>query len=452
MAFDRSKFKAAKLESNKQVADQAESTLRQSLGGTRGDYHKIDEGTNYFRIMPPHSPEDPSWQPKVVTWLEVLIEETDADKNPTGKTERRGRPIFDSRVHGGTAKDIIDQYILFVKKKVYEEEQDQESAKKRLFPIFGYRDGKGTWHSGILPSSSFVAYATKGEISAGNLGRLELYKADKDKIEELNIDEGSDDPILTDSFSDPDEGVELVIILSKNDKNKYEKVLKKREPNLKGLKGQEKLAGLEAFEESQRVPDEVLKKLSEMDSLKSMFKDAYKRHDYERSVEALQYLDEKHGFGVFQIDEFLDVVEEIDKYFPEEAAETVEEAPAKEKPKTTRTVAAAAKAQPELFPEEEASDDLELIPSDIDEMTRKELKEVITLKGLKIRVTSNVTDETLRDQVLEALWPSEEDLVPEEGELPLEKVEDLPVTNRTEEAPLSLKERLALKRNQEKTK
>lgn len=415
MTFDRSKFKAAKLEANKAVAEQAESTLKQNLGGKRGDYHKIDEGVNYFRIMPPHSPEDPSWQPKVVTWLEVLIDETDGDGNLTGKKVRKGRPIFDSRIHGGTPKDIIDQYIFFVKKKVYEEEQDQESAKKKLFPIFGYRDSKGAWHPGILPNSSYVCYATKNGITPDNLGRLELYKGEKDKVEELNIDEGSDEPILTDAFSDPDEGVELVVILQKNEKGKNEKVFKKREPNLKGFKGSDKLKALEEFEESQVVPDSVLKKLSEMDSLKEMFKGAYKRSDFEKALEALQFLDEKHEFGVFQMDEFLDVVEEIDGYYSEDAEES-----------TTTS-------------EEESSEELTL--ADIDEMTRGELKTLILEKELPIRVTSAISDEVLREKVCEALWPQSEEEVEDnsqedseaEGdqELPLEDTENLPIVNQT---------------------
>jgi hypothetical protein len=381
--------------------------------------------------MPPHSPEQPSWQPKVVTWLEVLIEEKDGDGNPTGKKERKGRPVFDSRIHGGTPKDIIDQYILFVKKKVYEEEQDQESAKKKLYPIFGYRDGKQAWHPGILPNSSYVCYATKGGIKPENLGRLEVYKADKDKIEELNIDEGSDDPIMTDSFSDPDEGVELLIILQKNEKGKYERILKKKEPSLKGLKGQDKLRALEEFEESQVVPSPVLEHLSEMDSLDSMFKNTYKRSDYERALEALQFLDEKHGFGVFQLDEFLDVVEEIDGYYNDEEPEKTET----DKPSAGNAVA-------------DDEEPVELTPSDIDEMTRKELKELITERGLGIRVTTAISDETLKEMVMESLWPEEEPgnepELEEDEKLPLEKTEDLPIENSSK---MSLKERLAAKRD-----
>jgi len=440
MAFDRSKFKAAKLEANKAVAAEAEGTLRQNVGGTkRGDYHKIEEGTNYFRVMPPHSDEDPSWQPKVVTWLEVLVDELDGDRNPTGKKERKGRPIFDSRIHGGTPKDIIDQYIFHVKKKVYEEEQDQDSAKKRLFPIFGYRDNKQTWHPGILPNSSFVCYATKNGIKSENLGRLEIYKADKDKVEELNIDEGSDDPILTDSFSDPDEGVELVIILQKNEKNKYERILKKREPSLKGLKGTDKLKALEEFEESQKVPDDVLETLSEMDSLKDMFKGAYKRSDYERALEGLQYLDQKHNFGVFELDEFLDIVEEIDGYYSEDA-----EVSDKKEEKDSKVSETTTTSEDENFGE--------LAPSDIDEMTRKELKELISEKGLKIRVTSAITDEVLKEMVLEVLWPEEDELETEETKaevLPEETEENLPIVNSSDKSKKSLKERLAEKRGQE---
>lgn len=385
MTFDRSKFKAAKTENNKAAEQTMKNTMRSSTPTKRGDYHSLDEGFNYFRIMPPHDAEnEPSWQPKVVYWLQVLVDELDSEGNPTSKKERKSRPIFDSRVHGGTLKDIVDEYINFTRKAIYDSTPNKDDAKKRLSPIMGYRDSKQVWHSGITASSSFVCYATKNGIIPDNLGRLEVYSSDKDKIEELNIDENSSEPIMTDNFSDPEDGVELVIQLAKNDKNKYERTFKKREASIKGKRGKELTDAIEQFQESQRVPDDVLESLLEMTSLAKMFKGAYKRSDFERALEALQYFDEQNNYNSFQNDEFLDIVEEIDGYYsesdPDENSSTVDD--------STQTPK-------------------ELTELDILDSTREELKSIIEQRGLKIRVTASITTDALREAVIEALFPVE---------------------------------------------
>jgi hypothetical protein len=43
---------------------------------------------------------------KMVPCLKAYTE----DGKPTGKKEIKDRPVFNSRVHGGTEKDIVDEY------------------------------------------------------------------------------------------------------------------------------------------------------------------------------------------------------------------------------------------------------------------------------------------------------------------------------------------------------
>ena len=59
MAFDRSKFTAPKLETNKKVSDDVNKTMRVN-NSNRGDYLTIDEGVNVFRLFPPHNPDEPT--------------------------------------------------------------------------------------------------------------------------------------------------------------------------------------------------------------------------------------------------------------------------------------------------------------------------------------------------------------------------------------------------------
>ena len=218
MAYNRERFKAARVEANQKVTKELNNLYKSE--SSRGDYHTIDEGYNYFRMMPPHpddGPDAPSLQPKAVYWLECKVEEKDSEGKGKGTYVWSRRPIFDSRIHGGTEMDIVDKYIEFTRRKVYEEIQDKEEARKKLSPLLGWRSKDGKWNQGILISSSYVCYATKGEIKPENLGRLELWDSDKKELEKLNIVEESDEPIQTDLFSDPDEGSQFIIKKIKQD-------------------------------------------------------------------------------------------------------------------------------------------------------------------------------------------------------------------------------------------
>ena len=161
MAYNRERFKAARVEANQKVTKELNSLNRSE--SSRGDYHTIDEGYNYFRMMPPHpddGPDAPSLQPKAVYWLECKVEEKDSEGKGKGTYVWSRRPIFDSRIHGGTEMDIVDKYIEFTRRKVYEEIQDKEEARKKLSPLLGWRSKDGKWNQGILISSSYVCYAT----------------------------------------------------------------------------------------------------------------------------------------------------------------------------------------------------------------------------------------------------------------------------------------------------
>jgi len=394
MSFNRARYKAAKLEANKAVSKEFDIFKMNKL--ERGDYHTIEMGANVFRILPPHNENEPSFQPKAIYWLWALVDEKDKDGKPTGKKIRPKKadgtdarsPIFDSRIHGGTEKDIVDEFIKFARKLAWENYQDKEQRTKVLYPIIGYRSKDQKWHPGILISQSYVCYATKDEIVPKNIGRLELFKADKEKLEELNIAEDSDEPITTDIFSDPDDGRQFVITLKTGDDGKTVRVVSVvKEPSTKGLKGKERDAVLDEFYEGQIVSDEVLEQLDKMQPLSEMFKGAYKRSDFEKALEALEYLDNtKLKFDIFSNDEWLDIVEEIDSYYPEE--------------------------------DKKGNDDEDDEGVDIDDMTRSELKEYIIENKLDIRVKQSWSEDQIRSAIRDKMGEivEEEDYDDEEEE------------------------------------
>lgn len=429
MAFDRSKFKAARVEVNKQVSQEVEKKLEIN-SSRRGDYLTIDEGLNFFRMMPPHNEDEPSMQPKAVYWLLCRVPKTDSTGKPIeGEYAWARRPIFDSRIHGGTEKDIVDEYIKFTKKRIFEDNQDKESARKLLAPINGWMGKDGKWNQGILVSTSYVCYATKGEIVPENLGRLELYETDKRNLEKLNIDEESGDIIQTDIFSDPDEGSQFILNRTKNEKGKFINLISKKvfipKPGIRDYN-----AAVKEFLESQRVPDSVLEKLSTMEPLSKQFKGAYKRSDFEKALEALRKFDEDNGYHTFENDEFLDTVQEIDGYYPDEEPSGTDDLPFKET-------------------ESESNDSADLF-----NMTRAELKSYIKENNLPIKVLASMTDDVIRDMILNLNSDSEEQEKEEEvSNKPT--IDPLPFDNEDKKeeeksAAARLRSRLAAVRNKGK--
>lgn len=398
MAFDRSKFVAPKLETNKKVTDEVNKTMKVN-NSNRGDYLSIDEGANIFRLFPPHNPDEPTFQPKVVYWMECRVPKTDAEGNPIeNEFEWKRRPIFDSRIHGGTPKDIIDEYIKFTKDFIFQN-NETEDAKKLVAPINGWRDKSGKWNPGLLPSTSFVAYATKGDITIANLGRLELFQSVKDELEKLNVDEKSGEIISTDIWSGPDDGIQFILTHRKNDKGKWEDTIQKRQfvPKDKKNIAQE----WEEFAQSQVIPDDVLEHWSKMEPLSSQFKNTYKRSDFERAVEALQKFDQEHSYHTFENDEFLEILKEIDAYYPEDEEQEENNYQAE--------------------PEKKALD--------YSELSREELKKIIVENNLPIKVFRSTSTEDLAKRVEEAMLAKSQPEAEDDDE------EDMPGSGNEPEAP-----------------
>lgn len=383
MAFDRSKFQAPKLEVNRRASEEVDKTMKVN-NSTRGDYLTIEEGINLFRLFPPHNLNEPSFQPKVVYWLECRVPKVDSNGDTIeGQHEWKRRPIFDSRVHGDTKKDIVDEYIKFTRDQIFAN-YETETAKKMMAAINGWRGRDGKWNPGILPSTSFVAYATKGDISIANLGRLELYQADKEQLEKLNIDDVSGEVLSTDIWSGPDDGLQFTLTLKKDDKGRWIRLIAKKQFS---PKSKDVAKEWDSFVQSQVIPDDVLEHWSKMEPLSSQFKGVYRRGDFERALEGLQKFDEEKGLNTFQNDEFLKIVAELDAYYPED---------------------------------DDTGNHLEdfenQTPANIDfsEMSREELKKINKEHKLGIRVVASMSTETLASMIEQKLSEAEE---PEEDEI-----------------------------------
>ena len=311
--FDRSKFrgtKLSKLKDKQQEAKKTDTSFYQ--GGANRTYHSVEEGTNIFRIMPPHNSEDLSYYPIRTSMLkcEVPVYE---DGEDTGKTEIRNKKIFIATVHGDDkvrkiGKDPIEEYI----KLVYEQAGDiseKNERQKFLAPITGYKDKKGAWHPGIRPQTNFVCYAIKD----GQLGQFELYE---NYMKEMNkvqaqYDEAEDEELLEDIFSNPDEGYPLIIKKESSSEKNRKWDIDISEGKLQ--RGQT----WEDFFKDNMVTDAQLKEMMEMPSLKEKFVDVYSKRDFDLAIDGLKRFDEENKYMIFEDPEFVEVLKEIEAVVPD---------------------------------------------------------------------------------------------------------------------------------------
>lgn len=311
--FDRSRFKGAKLSTLKETKEKADEKNVRLLGGSstgRANFLEVKEGRNIFRIMPPHNPEDSTYQPFRSATLECDVPEM-KDGKETGKTEKKNKKIFIATVHGNDEvkalkKDPIELYIKYVS-DMAGACQDKDERQKFLAPVTGYRDKAGKWVWGIMPSTSYICYALEG----GKLGRLELWDKwtkDMDKIV-AKIEEEEDQPLEIDPFSNPEEGYPLIIDKEKNDKNKFEHVIDRLT--------QKKRQTWEDFCNEHKITDDQLKELMEKESLKDLYVGVYSKRDFDLAVNGLRSFDKRYKYDVFENDEFIKELKEIEAVVPE---------------------------------------------------------------------------------------------------------------------------------------
>jgi len=321
MAFDRSKFKAAPMsaiEEQKTKAKQASKSFNQS---GRTTFHKVEEGSNWFRVAPAHNSADSPYVPIRSTFLECEVD-IYKDGEPTGEKEVKPKPVFvATQHHDKLTKDPIETYIDYVYKKANDEFQDKDDRQKFLYPITGTKI-KGKWHPGIRPSTNWQCYAWD---NSGTLGRLNLYDSWMKELRDVSARESDDAVVSVDIFSDPDEGYPLLIEkLKDNGKWKYNVI------NESLKKGED----WDDFFKRNRVTDAQLLELTEQKSLKEMLINVYSMKDFELALDGLKRFDDKNNFGIFENDDFLNELEEIHNQV-EALGEKEEEKKDDEKPKTS---------------------------------------------------------------------------------------------------------------------
>ena len=372
MANLRNKYKPVKLEALKKKVQQEDALVGVNQGGS--DFLEITEGaTNKFRLLPPHDGADYYIMRKRY-WL--TLEDEDG--------EEIRRTVLDSRAHGGTQRDIVQEYVNYCKKHV--------TDKDTLEALTHWKDGLSAQHH-------FIAYAVKIQKDNNQFGLLAFKKTVRDAINKATFVEDDDEPIEVDPFTDVDDGLPLLIRYNSK-------------PNKK--KGED-FYDVQVGKKAIAISDSDLDLFDQAKPLTEMYVGVYGLSQFETALEGLKFFDAKFEVDAFDDDSWLDTIETVKGQYDanEDEDEDEDEKPARKKESRKPVPVAEEDDEDEDEDEdEETEDEDEETEDERDEfsrMSRMELKKHIQSEGLEIVIKKSMSDEDIADAIRNADADEDED-------------------------------------------
>ncbi len=392
----RSKLKPTPIKSLKKTVDEDNEMIGVQ---NSNEYLRLEDGkTTKIRIFPAHPGEDNFYVKRKCYWLTF----TGQDGNTYRGT------VNDSVVHGGTKKDICDEFMKYAKKK-WSKDSDRLSC-------FTGQDGFGA-------QFTWLAYADEINPDEELKAKVwEFKKMVRDALNKLSFSEEDDDPIEVDPFTDPDEGLPVLV-------KKLSKPNKKKGENYYEVSFPKKVS-------ARPLTDEEIEYFMNLKPL-SELTPRYEMRDFERALEGLQTFDEENDLEMFEDEGWLEIVEEIKEQYDvdssdedddedepkkkvaskktskkvveqEEDDEEEEEKPAPKK--TSKAGKKKSEPEPEEDEDEDEDEDEEEeseADSDeddgLDDLDRNELKKYIRDNDLDVSVKKSMSDDDLREAIREAL-------------------------------------------------
>lgn len=408
----RSQFKATSIKKLKKVVDEDDAMV----GVSSNEYLNLEDGKNTkIRIFPGHPGMDAFYVRRKCYWLGF-----EGDNGSYRST------VLDSKVHGGTEYDLVEEYVKAAKKKVGNDPVKIEALT-----------GNGPKSNSLNPQYSWLCYADKvtedGELRAKI---WEFKKMVRDALNKLSFSEDEDDVIETDPFTDPDEGLPVFV--------KYNK-----QPNKK--KGEQYYeVSLGKKPKARPLTDEELEYFAGLKPLNEVIP-TYSMRDFDKALEGLQNFDEEHEIGLFDDDDWLEMVEKIKSQYDAEDDDDEDDDKPKKKKTTKKSTSkkskdddeddddsdsddgdddeddeeekpkksskkASSKSKKHDDDEDEDEDDSDDEDNDDDseddeftDMERDELKKYIKKNGLDITVKKSMSDDDLRDAIRAAVKSDDSD-------------------------------------------
>lgn len=374
----RSQFKATSIKKLKKVVDEDDAMV----GVSSNEYLNLEDGkTLKIRIFPGHPGLDAFYVRRKCYWLSF-----EGDNGSYRST------VLDSKVHGGTELDLVEEYVKAAKKKCAKDSEKIEALT-----------GTGPKSNSLNPQYSWLCYADKVEDGVELRAKIwEFKKMVRDALNKLSFSEDEDDVIETDPFTDPDEGLPVLV--------KYNK-----QPNKK--KGENFYeVSFPKKPKPRPLTDEELEYFASLKPLNEVIP-TYSMRDFEKALEGLQNFDEEHEIGLFDDDDWLEMVEKVKAQY--DADDSDDEDDDKPKKKKITKKATSKKSDDDDDDEDEDEDEDEDSDSEDDEFTdmeRDDLKKYIKKNGLDITVKKSMSDDDLRDAIRAAVKSEDSDDEDEDDE------------------------------------
>ena len=339
------------------------------------EYLNLEDGkTIKIRIFPCHPGQEDFYVARKCYWMSFVGDDGE---------QHRGT-VLDSRVHGGTKYDVVEEYVKYAKKKVGNDADKLEALT-----------GSGPKSNSLNPQYSWLCYADK--INGDDQLRAKLWEFKKmvrDAINKLAFSEDEDEVIEVDPFTDPDEGLPIMVTYRKNPN-------KKKGENFYEVAFPKKVS-------ARPLTDEEIEYFMTLKPLSEVI-NRYGMRDFERALEGLQNFDTENEIDLFEDEDWLEHLEEIKaQYDAEEDSE--DSKPAKKSTKkVVKKVAEPEDDEEEDEPEDnteedsdEEDDEEEESGDEFDKLDRSALKKYIVDNDLEISVKKSMSDDDIRDAIRSA--------------------------------------------------
>lgn len=382
----RSQLKATSMKSLKKRIEQDDNMF----GAQKSEYLQLEDGkTVKIRIFPAHPGGEDFYVARKCYWLPLTGQDGDTYRGT----------VNDSRLHGGTRYDIVEEYIKYAKKKVGSDADKLEALV-----------GTGPKSNSLNPQFSWICYADVVRLDEELRAKLwEFKKMVRDQLNKLACSEDADEAIEVDPFTDPDEGQPVNVTYNKN-------------PNKKKGENYYDVA-FPAKSKARPLTDEEIEYFMKQKPLTEVI-GKYGIADFNRALDGLQNFDQENDIDLFEDEDWLEHLEEIKAQYDEDEQE---EEPAK---KTTKKPVKPAEEEEEDEEEEEEEKPVKKSPKreedEFDDMDRTELKAYINENELEISVKKSMSDDDLRDAIRQELASKEENSEENKESEPEEEEEEKP--------------------------
>ena len=354
------------------------------------EYLNLEDGkTVKIRIFPGHPGVQDFYVAKKCYWLSFVGDD--------GETHRG--TVLDSKVHGGTKFDVVEEYVKWAKKKIGGDADKLEALV-----------GNGPKSNSLNPQYSWLCYADK--INGDDQLRAKIWEFKKmvrDAMNKLAFSEDEDEVIEVDPFTDPDEGLPIMVTYRKNPN-------KKKGENFYEVAFPKKVS-------ARPLTDEEIEYFMTLKPLNEILS-KYGMKDFERALEGLQNFDEENEIGLFDDDDWIEHLEEIKAQYDSDDSE--EDSAPKKKTAVKKAVKKAyAKSEEDEEEEKDEAEDEEEDETEeendedgdeFDSMDRVALKKYITANGLEISVKKSMSDDDLRNAIRAAAKSDDADEADDEEE------------------------------------